>query len=376
MCSLFLTPLFHIYEDESFAEVLPRGEPKKPSKPLCDECLKIVQRARPVDLAYVDVAGGQKEHPHLGARYMNGSLGYVHNETSLRFNPPKFSVGANDLISMCKRRDDDYLMLTKKVFVDLQGHEAANRVLLPHNRAKIFCIVYMTAKGHGGIVPIRETWGQKCDGFMVASTKTDPALDAVDIPHEGLEEYENIWQKVRSIWSYVYDNYYHKYDWFHIGGHDYYLLVENLRLYLESEEIRTASNNGTYLPSGTGTSQTPLFLGRRLTIHINRMDDVFNSGGSGYTINKAALKKLVVDGLPMWSPHERTSMEDVMVARLFRNFGILPYETNGTCFTSRTLRFFKQLYEDGLVFGTFNQHEGGERSLCSQKCGISLCRRQ
>ena len=28
---------------------------------------------------------------------------------------------------------------------------------------------------------------------------------------------QNIWQKVRSMWSYVYDNYYEKYDWFHIG---------------------------------------------------------------------------------------------------------------------------------------------------------------
>ena len=45
---------------------------------------------------------------------------------------------------------------------------------------------------------------------MAASTKTDVALGTVLIPHEGPEEYDNIWQKVRSIWSYVYDNYYEK----------------------------------------------------------------------------------------------------------------------------------------------------------------------
>lgn len=50
----------------------------------------------------------------------------------------------------------------------------------------------------------------KCDGFMVASTKTDVALGTVAIPHEGPEEYNNIWQKVRAMWSYVYDNYYEK----------------------------------------------------------------------------------------------------------------------------------------------------------------------
>ena len=45
---------------------------------------------------------------------------------------------------------------------------------------------------------------------MVASTKTDKDLGTVNIPHEGPEEYNNIWQKVRSMWSYVYDNYYEK----------------------------------------------------------------------------------------------------------------------------------------------------------------------
>ena len=51
---------------------------------------------------------------------------------------------------------------------------------------------------------------QKCDGFMVASTKTDKGLGTVNIPHEGPEEYNNIWQKVRAMWSYIYDNYYEK----------------------------------------------------------------------------------------------------------------------------------------------------------------------
>lgn len=57
---------------------------------------------------------------------------------------------------------------------------------------------------------IRISNSQKCDGFMVASTKTDKGLGTVNIPHEGPEEYNNIWQKVRAMWSYIYDNYYEK----------------------------------------------------------------------------------------------------------------------------------------------------------------------
>jgi len=166
----------------------------------------------------------------------------------------------------------------------------------------------------------------KCDGFMVGSTKTDRALGTVEIPHEGPEEYNNIWQKVRSMWSYIYDNYYENYDWFHIGGDDLFLIVENLRLYLESEEIKTAANGGIYLPYGNETMQTPLFLGRRFA-YMGDMDDIFISGGSGYTMNKAAFKLLVTEGFPNYFPHAHTFSEDTMGARIFKKFDVLPYDT-------------------------------------------------
>lgn len=50
---------------------------------------------------------------------------------------------------------------------------------------------------------------------------------------------------------------------------------------------------------------------------------MFISGGAGYTMNKAALKTLVVDGLPNCFPHMHTFSEDVMVANCFRKMDIL-----------------------------------------------------
>lgn len=108
-----------------------------------------------------------------------------------------------------------------------------------------------------------------------------------------------------------------QYDYFHIGGDDLYLIVENLRLYLESEEIELASNGGRYLPDGTEDTQTPLFLGRRFAEGGDR-DRMFISGGSGYTMNRAALKALVVDAFPQCFPHMHTFSEDVMVATCLR----------------------------------------------------------
>jgi glycoprotein-N-acetylgalactosamine 3-beta-galactosyltransferase len=316
---------------DNAAAIPERHEQAKPSKPLCKECLEIVQKAKPMDISFVDVSGGHLEHPHMGALDVVGlHYGYIHDETALRLQnpPPAMQVTPDEMTTMCKTRDNNYKMLTEKVFVDLKAHAQADIDLGGKDkRAKIFCLVYTISPNHAGLHRIRETWGPKCDGFMVGSNQTDRSLGTVYIPHEGEEAYNNIWQKVRSMWAYIYDNYYEKYDWFHIGGDDLYLIVENLRLYLESEEIRTASNGGIYLPDGTETMQTPLFLGRRFA-YQGDMNDIFNSGGSGYTLNKAALKSIVVEGLPKIFPHAHTFSEDTMIARVLRQgFGVYPYET-------------------------------------------------
>ena len=57
-----------------------------------------------------------------------------------------------------------------------------------------------------------------------------------------MEKYENIWQKVRSTWAYIHDIYLvgpykGQFDWFYIGGDDVFLVTENLKNYLASEEI-------------------------------------------------------------------------------------------------------------------------------------------
>jgi len=160
---------------------------------------------------------------------------------------------------------------------------------------------------------IRETWGPGCDGFLAFSTASDPRLPAISIPHEGKEEYDNMWQKVRSIWRFVGKHYLNEFDFFYLGGDDMYVLSQNMRAYLSNFD-----------PSEDH------FIGRRFKAGWGGNDNYFNSGGAGYVMSRTTLKKLYETGLdhPKCHIHEHTSMEDVQVAGCLRRvFGIYLTDT-------------------------------------------------
>jgi hypothetical protein len=153
-----------------------------------------------IDLKYVNLSGGFENHPHMPALDENGKPGYVHDVKALRRNPPKFDFQESD--AKCEHNDATMQLLTQKVHVDFDADQHADKLAqegVKPPRTKIFCHVYTTQNNHDRIRTIRETWGQRCDGFLAGSTVTDKSVDSVNIPHEGPEEYNNIWQKVRSF---------------------------------------------------------------------------------------------------------------------------------------------------------------------------------
>jgi hypothetical protein len=128
----------------------------KPRKKLRKENLKIITTAKPVELAFQDVSGEHKEHPHMGAQDGNGNWGYIHDETALRKNPPKWNFSEEMTKEACTSRDNNYKMMRERIYVDTLYEEKMKDT---PNRAKIFCLVYTTEKGHGRIPHIRQTWG-------------------------------------------------------------------------------------------------------------------------------------------------------------------------------------------------------------------------
>ncbi len=94
-----------------------------------------------------------------------------------------------------------------------------------------------------------------------------------------------------------------------------FYIIENLKHYLGSDEIQSKNANGD-----------GLFLGRRF---IPPGQEVFNSGGAGYVINKKSLQVLGENlDSPKCFAHQVGFWEDVNIANCLRkSANIVPYDT-------------------------------------------------
>jgi glycoprotein-N-acetylgalactosamine 3-beta-galactosyltransferase len=191
--------------------------------------------------------------------------------------------------------------------------EKAQITVTPLSRSErtptIMCMVYTMEANHASnIRAMRETWAPYCDGFLAFSTADDPRIPAISLPHDGKEEYNNMWQKVRSIWKFVGTHYLEDFDFFFQGGEDLFVIPQNLKRFLQQ-----------MLDQAKATPDNDFFVGRRFKGYGE--NNYFNSGGAGYALSRGTLRKYIKEGWdhPKCSPQRHTAMEDVMIAECLRN---------------------------------------------------------
>eukprot|EP01031_Cornospumella_fuschlensis_P031626 gene31627-38220_t len=276
-----------------------------------EEGNNIIDLRKIMEAAKKQAGVGDEVDPGLAHRlYLSGALP-DHPLPVLEGVPPPPNACAPKVTSDGKLLD--------KVVVDMRYNpllrSTTDASQGPPNPVKIFCGIYTYDKHHVNAIMTRNTWAKKCDGFVAFSTVTDPSIPSVFIEHEGEESYNNMWQKSRSIWKYIYAHYRDMYDFFLLGGDDMFYIVENYRAYLGSEEIQheREMRNG-------------LFIGR---IFQPPKNNIFNSGGAGYTLDRKALQVLGsnLDSTKCY-PHQVGFWEDVNVAScLQKSADIMPYDT-------------------------------------------------
>lgn len=310
-----------------------------------------------------------RPHPHAGARDANGNWGYIANVTHLRdwminhycdpidnnkhhnhhsskksntnlINCQLPYANEYEMLHICDdvpsdfETSDTYEVLTNRI----QIHDNTNNNPMNHHNIKILCSVYTYEKNHESIRGIAETWGWKCDGFFAASTITTklfnntnhnnfdntknyktPPVEMIDLTHEGIEDYTNMWQKTRSLLCYMYDNYLNDYDYFYIAGDDTHIIVENLKyfLYQHTRHINE------------------LFTGLMIYLYERNITKI--DGGSGYILSRAVLKRFVEEAIPICEIHTISSAEDWLITECLLSIGIGIYDSSD----NGLLRFHK-----------------------------------
>mmetsp|Transcript_32204 Transcript_32204/g.70790 ORF Transcript_32204/g.70790 Transcript_32204/m.70790 type:complete len:428 (-) Transcript_32204:149-1432(-) len=286
-------------------------------------CNSLCRSHRPIVAASLPSSSGIT----AGARSASGKEGYVPDPSPvyLRGRYPRRLTICSNAFPM----DNITLSTLKKI----RQESHSSRESGPDRRPRILCMVYTTHLYHSSLLnAIVSTWAKDCDGFLAASNFTDPSLGSIDLIHQGPEEYGNMWQKVRSMWAYVYDHYIDEYDFFHICGDDAYILVDNLRKYLASKQIKHLLNGGTdgfpvYHRKAKVDRKSPvlrpLFLGTPLPYR----GSFYPAGGSGYTLNQAALRLFVERALGSHLVDNIDSREDVFTSVLMDKIGISVSDT-------------------------------------------------
>ncbi len=109
-----------------------------------------------------------------------------------------------------------------------------------------------------------------------SSSKAIPQLMPSVVLTDRSEGYYRLWGKVRGIWKHLRSQHLHDFDWFLKADDDTYIVVDNLRSFLER---RLSSTNA--IAEG-------VWFGARLK--NPKVTSGYHSGGAGYVLSRRALE--------------------------------------------------------------------------------------
>ena len=150
---------------------------------------------------------------------------------------------------------------------------------------------------------VQATWTRRCNTLLFASDHENKEFPTIDI--NVTEGRKHLTMKTMTTFDYVYKHHYNDADWFMKADDDTYVMLENLRYFLSSEN----------------TSQ-PVYFGHKFMFHVRQG---YNGGGSGYVFSREALRRFGTRETGVCP--EDLGAEDIEIGRCLETLGVVPGNT-------------------------------------------------
>ncbi|VDN04455.1 unnamed protein product [Thelazia callipaeda] len=203
--------------------------------------------------------------------------------------------------------DDSYAPSVPLYFHDnlTNAHEDDQSVAkMLESKIRIMCWILTGKQNHEKRAKhVKATWSKRCSKYIFMSSKTDPSLPSINL---NISEGRNhLWAKTKAAFKYLHDFYLDDYDWFLKADDDTFVIVENLRLFMLL----------AHDPS------EPVWFGCKFKPFTKQG---YMSGGAGYVLSRAALKKFVREALqdPKKCKKEENGAEDAEIGKCLERVGV------------------------------------------------------
>ena len=146
---------------------------------------------------------------------------------------------------------------------------------------------------------VKDTWGRRCNKLLFFSSQTNSSFPAIGL--NVLEGRTHLTAKTMHAFAYIYRHHLNDADWFIKTDDDTYVILENLRYFLSSQN-----------------SSRPVSFGQ----HFVYKDYQYHSGGAGYVISKEALIRYGEKGNNSNLCSPDGGSEDLVFGECMKNLGV------------------------------------------------------
>ncbi|XP_052247839.1 glycoprotein-N-acetylgalactosamine 3-beta-galactosyltransferase 1-like isoform X2 [Dreissena polymorpha] len=147
---------------------------------------------------------------------------------------------------------------------------------------------------------VRSTWARRCNKLLFISSvtnKTFPAI-GIDVP----EGRDHLTAKTMKAFKYIYEHHMDDADWFMKADDDTYVILENLRYFLSSQN-----------------TNEPIYFGHHFKTIVKQG---YFSGGAGYVLSKESMRRFGAHGSNETVCRQDGGAEDAEFGKCMENLGV------------------------------------------------------